>query len=48
MDDDGSVVFEVLADGEVVATSATLHGGDDGEVLTADLTGAEVLGLHLG
>ena len=47
VDDDGSVVFEVLADGEVVATSATLHGGDDGEVLTADLTGAEVLGLHV-
>jgi len=44
----GSVTFTVLADGQVVANTGVLRGGQDAVHLQADVTGARTLTLEVG
>ncbi|MCX5535829.1 NPCBM/NEW2 domain-containing protein [Streptomyces sp. NBC_00006] len=47
-DPEGSVVFEVLADGKKVHTGDKLTNADAAVPVTADVTGAQRLTLHVG
>ena len=44
----GSVVFRVSVDGKKVAETGVMHGGDQPQLITADLTGAKRLLLTVG
>ncbi len=44
----GSVVFTVLIDGKPVVTTPVLHGGDQPQYISVDLTGAKNLALMVG
>ncbi len=44
----GSVTFHVIVDGKTVAETKVMHGKDDATLLSADLTGAQMLKLVVG